>query len=164
VSIHGHAARCALAGALLLSIPAAAAPAWPPLTGTWRGPYRLQDRPLELAHEWTPVLAGRFLELRHAVHAPGAPGPVFSAVALYHRPDSAGADGVWFDSGGQQRPVRLRGEAPAWTADWGTPETERGRTVYRMDGDSALVVVDSVLTRAGAWREFGTGRLRRVPR
>ena len=40
------------------------------------------------------------------------------------------------------------------TADWGSAETERGRTVYRLLADGRLEATDSVAGAGGALREF----------
>ncbi len=45
---------------------------------------------------------------------------------------------------------------------WGSAETERGRTVYRLRDDGRLEVVDSVMTGDGGAREFARHVLSRA--
>jgi hypothetical protein len=40
------------------------------------------------------------------------------------------------------------------TSNWGTAETQRGRTVYRRLPDGRLEVVHTVLGKDGNWCEF----------
>lgn len=145
---------------------AAAAPATAlqPLLGRWAGAASLHDREFRLELDWLTALGGRFTRLEHRLHPTsplGAP-PVFEAVGYYRGLDSVSVHGEWFDTGGSQRPIHLRRSGVIWTSDWGTAETELGRTRYTLEGDSVLAVLDSVLARDGHWREFGRARLRRV--
>ena len=65
--------------------------------------------------------------------------------------------GTWFDSRGVVLPLRATADQTTLTTNWGTPDTEQGRTVYRPSAKSELVVSDSVLTD-GEWHQFGRAK------
>jgi hypothetical protein len=48
------------------------------------------------------------------------------------------------------------------SADWGSAETERGRTIYRLAEDSSLHVTDAVARPDGSYRLFASHVLTRV--
>jgi hypothetical protein len=45
---------------------------------------------------------------------------------------------------------------------WGTEDTERGRTSYRLTA-TGLEVTDEVMTEEGGWRVFGRAQLTPEP-
>ncbi len=47
------------------------------------------------------------------------------------------------------------------TAWWGSPETEEGKSTYRLIDDQTMEVVDSVKQKDGTFREFGRVTLKR---
>ena len=61
----------------------------------------------------------------------------------------------WFDSRGLSFPIKAHAEGDTLIAFWGTPETEQGKSVYRLIEQSKVEVVDSVRQKDGTWKEFG---------
>lgn len=128
------------------------------LEGRWRGTGTLlgQSSAAELVFE--RVLSDRFLrlELRNTMTSAEGAETLFAGDA-YYALEGGGSDGLlrgrWFDSRGIALPIRARIEGDALISDWGSEETERGRTTYRLEG-ATLVVVDEVLAD-GELREFG---------
>lgn len=149
--------------ALLLCLLAAPSTASPPagtsldwLLGSWSGRGAIHGRPSEAKLELRPVLGGKFLELSYRLSAEGPPNFSFEGRAFY-RPvagDDGGWQADWFDSRGMAWPIAAKSEGSVLTADWGSAETERGRTVYRLLADNRLEVVDTVRQADGRWREF----------
>ena len=134
---------------LLLAVPAAAqdiAPlAW--LEGRWQGPGTMFGNPSEAVLDVRPSLGGRFLEFSYRAGA-------FEGRAFY-RPDGNGSwRATWFDNRGISFPILAALAERTLASDWGSAETERGRTVYRLRDDGRLEVVDSVMTPGGEPREF----------
>ena len=150
----------ALIAALLLAMTPAAALAQQPgaahptaalswLTGTWRGPGTMMGRPSEASFTVSPVLGGRFLEFSYRA------GP-FEGRAFYRPLADSAWQASWFDNRGVTFPIAGRVEGRTLTSDWGSAETERGRTVYRLAEDGRLHVSDSVRRPDGSYRDFAS--------
>jgi hypothetical protein len=134
-----------LAAALVLAVAQAPAPAreaetlaW--LQGSWRGAGTMFGRPSEARLEIRPALGGRFLELSY--RAAG-----FEGRAFYRHAGAGRWRATWFDNRGTSFPIEAAAAGRTLTADWGSAETERGRTVYRLRDDGRLEVTDSVAGR-----------------
>ena len=103
--------------------------------------------PSEATLEIRPALGGRFLELSY--RAGGFEGRAF------YRPAGDGRwRATWFDNRGITFPIEAVAGGPALTADWGSAETERGRTVYRLAEDGRLDVTDSCRRRGRRQRDI----------
>ena len=156
-----------LAFALLgLSAPAAAQPpaaapaatataplAW--LVGRWRGTGTRVGNPTTATLEVRPALGGRFVELSYVSAG-------FEGRAFYRPVEGVRWRGEWFDIRGVHFGIDAEVAPQSFTANWGSAETERGRTVYRLRDDGRLEVVDSVAGRNGAQREFARHLLTRA--
>lgn len=150
-----------LLGALLLAPPAAGQPqasaapaasrpdiaalAW--LTGKWSGPGTMFGNASQAVLEVRPALGGRFLELSY--RAGGFEGRAF------YRPAADGRwQATWFDNRGVTFPIAAVVSEQVLTSDWGSAETERGRTIYRLLADGRLEVTDSAAGRVFASHVF----------
>ena len=121
--------------------PAAAELAW--LQGSWRGAGTMFGRPSEARLEIRPALGGRFLELSY--RASGFEGRAF------YRPAGEGRwRATWFDNRGISFPIEALAAGRMLTAEWGSADTERGSTVYRLLPDGRLEVIDHAGGRAFA--------------
>ena len=153
--------RATIAAALLAAAPAAAgqqppAPAqaqqsletlsW--LVGEWRGTGTMFGHPSEATLSVRPVLGGRFLELNYRA------GP-FEGRALYRFVSGGQWRAQWFDNRGATFPIEAREIERSLTSDWGSAETEQGRTVYLLRDNGRLLVTDSI-RRDGGYREFAS--------
>jgi hypothetical protein len=147
-----RALRAFAALLLLAAAPAAAQEAgalgW--LTGSWRGSGTMFGRPSEAALEIRPALGGRWLELSYRAGG-------FEGRAFYRAAEEGRWRATWFDNRGVTFPIEAVAAERVLTADWGSAETERGRTVYRLLADGRLEVVDT----AGG-REFARHLLGRA--
>ncbi len=142
---------------LIAAVPAAAQDvsglSW--LAGSWRGAGTMFGNASEAALDVRPTLGGRFVEF--SWRAGGFEGRAF------YRPAAEGRwQASWFDNRGVTFPIAAVAGERTLTADWGTAETERGRTVYRLAADGRLTVTDSVLRPDGAYRDFASHVLARA--
>jgi hypothetical protein len=151
-------ARALLAAvALVCTAPAAAqdvaALGW--LSGSWQGSGNMFGRPSEARLEVRPALGGRFVELSYRAGS-------FEGRAFYRPAEDGSWRATWFDNRGMSFPIGALLEGRTLTANWGSAETERGRTVYRLAEDGRLYVSDSVLRPDGSHREFAAHILARA--
>lgn len=149
--------RSALAAALLLAAAPAPAAEAPPtlewLVGSWRGSGERGGRPTRAELDVRPALGGRFLELTYRSEG-------FEGRAFYRRVAGGRWRGEWFDNRGVHFGIDAEAAERRLVADWSG--SERGRTVYRLDADGSLELVDSVAARDGTLREFARHRLART--
>ena len=152
--------RAMIAAALLAVAPAAAqqpsAPArahqsletlsW--LVGEWRGTGTMFGNPSEATLSVRPVLGGRFLELSYRAGA-------FEGRALYSFVSGGRWRAQWFDNRGMTFPIEAREIERSLTSDWGSQDTEQGRTIYLLAANGQLRVTDSV-RRDGGYRDFAS--------
>ncbi len=133
------------------------------LAGHWHGGGEVRGLQSEQRMEWGPALDGGFtrLEFDNTLRAPDGTEYRFQAHA-YYRADADGAiTGTWLDSRGMTLPLAGTAGEAGLDIQWGSEATERGRSTYRVEGDT-LEVVDEVLQADGQWRVFGRSTLKRV--
>lgn len=159
-------ARRLLAAALLLAAPAADAqqPVPPAMAspsavmswiiGEWRGSGTMFGASSEAVLIVRPVLNGRFIEFSYRAGR-------FEGRAFYGPTPGGGWRAQWFDNRGVTFPIVAHEIERSLTSDWGSAETEEGRTVYRLARDGRLHIADSV-RRDGTWREFASHILTRA--
>ena len=106
---------------------------------------------------WESVLDGKFrrLTFRNEMTAPDGTRSVFEGHAYYWASAKGTYRGTWFDSRGAVFPIQGKADQDVLESQWGTPQTEMGRTVYRLVDGKTLEVIDSVRGPGGAWEEFG---------
>ena len=111
------------------------------IAGEWQGTGEVRGMASVQQMSWQPVLDGSFLRLTFDNCMTAADGKEwrFQAHGYY----------------------RIRDDG-TMTILWGTDDTERGRSSYRIEADE-LQVTDEVLSREGEWRVFGRTRLTREP-
>jgi hypothetical protein len=127
--------------------------------GTWRGDGKTLGMNARLQLKWEPVLENKFLRLtlRNEIGAATARKQIFEGHAYYQRDRASETnyEARWFDSRGFSFPIKAHVEGESMVALWGTPETEQGKSVYRIIEQGKMEVVDSVKQKDGAWKEFG---------
>jgi len=139
---------------LLLLVQAAAAPdpLLSRLQGRWQGTGTVLEMPAAVTLTWEWTLDGQFLRLTFNNQI----GPRrFEGHAYYRALGKGRYRGTWFDNAGMIRPIEATQVDDALVANWGTPETERGETTYRLLPGGDMEIVDRVLSRDGTWRAFG---------
>ncbi|MGH7177120.1 MAG: hypothetical protein ACREJC_07065, partial [Tepidisphaeraceae bacterium] len=134
------------------------------IAGRWEGTGETRGMPAALTLTWEIVLDGRFLRLSLDNRMTTADGGSwrFQGQSFYRFQDDGSIAGHWFDSRGLSFPLSGTVAGDVMTIMWGTDDTERGRSSYRVSAE-ALEVTDEVLTLEGEWRVFGRSMLRRVP-
>ena len=147
---------------LLLSLIQATPPSDPllqRLAGAWEGSGTVLNTAANVRLTWEWTLDGRFLRLTFQNQM----GPRrFEGHAYYRALGDGRYRGTWFDNSGMIRPIEARQDGDALIAAWGTPDTERGETTYRLMPDGALEITDRVLAKDGQWRPFGQVRATRA--
>jgi hypothetical protein len=140
---------------ILLAAPAAAQEAGPLawLGGSWRGTGTMFGNPSEAVLEVAP--AGDGFDLRYRAGR-------FEGRAAYRPAGDGRWRADWSDNRGVAFPIAAVAAERTLAADWGSAETERGRTVYRLLSDGRLELVDTVVTAGGGMREFARHTLVRA--
>jgi len=122
--------------------------------GTWTGTGTLFGSPSDYTMTWERTLRDRFLRLSFRNSA-------IEATAFYRVADDPTWTGTWHDSRGVTQPLSATWSDSTLEVAWGSPETEQGRTTYRLVGPDAIDVRDEVL-RGEAWSVFGEARYARA--
>ena len=135
------------------------------VAGDWQGTGEVRGMASIQQMSWQPVLDGSFLRLTFDNRMTAADGKEwrFQAHSYYRIRDDGTVTGVWFDSRGVSFPLSgAVDDGGTMTILWGTDDTERGRSSYRLAAGE-LEVTDEVFGREGEWRVFGRTRLTRRP-
>lgn len=134
------------------------------LTGTWKGGGEVRGMTSEQTMVWSRVMGGQFTRLEFDNRMRQGEGSEirFQAHAYYRVGPGGEIIGHWFDSRGVEFPLRGTQTPSSMTIEWGTPDTELGRTEYQLKEDR-LEVTDEVLSTDGEWRVFGRSKLQREP-
>ena len=135
------------------------------LIGTWNGAGKLFGAEAEFMMSWERALENKFVRLTFENKMKRSDGKtqILKAQAFYKPEGETQFQGMWFDSRGMILPLKATAGDSALTTSWGSPETEQGRTVYRIiDGDT-VEVNDFVLTKDGQWKHFGHAMYHREP-
>jgi hypothetical protein len=127
------------------------------LEGTWQGSGNTLGMPARLLMKWEWVLGSKFLRLslRNEMQSASGSTQVFEGHAYYQPSGQGKYEGRWLDSRGLSFPIKGAVETDALSAQWGTPEQEQGKSVYKFLEAGKLEVVDSVKQKDGSWKEFG---------
>lgn len=129
------------------------------LEGRWAGTGTVLNTSADVRLAWEWTLDGRFLRLTFSNQM----GPRrFEGHAYYRALGEGRYRATWFDSSGMIRPIEARQDGDALVAAWGTADTERGETTYRLLPDGGMELTDRVLGKDGQWRPFGLVRVTRV--
>ena len=83
-----------------------------------------------------------------------------SAIGFYQPMGDERYEGTWFDSRGMVLPLDASRMGGALVTLWGTPDTEQGRTIYRIIAKDRIEVEDYVL-KDNEWKQFGEAVYRR---
>ncbi len=135
------------------------------LAGTWQGTGTTSGMPSVQRLQWEPVLDAAFVRLTLENRMTMTDGKEwrFQAQAFYKVSPDGRIAGTWFDSRGLTFPLAGSvDDAGVLTIDWGSDDTERGRSRYRI-ADGALEVTDEVQGKDGALSVFGQSTLKREP-
>lgn len=126
------------------------------LNGNWIAKGSAFGMPAIIKMKWSPVLEEKFCELKYSMLMTGKDGNqmVFEGVAYYKHLSETTYTATWFDSQGNMHPITGSSDATTLTSLWGTPETQQGKTTYRLAGNNEVEVTDYVLKKDGTWNKF----------
>lgn len=134
------------------------------LVGDWQGEGTTSDMPSKQRLHWESILDGKFvrLTLDNRMTTPDGKEWHFQAQAFYRVQPDGSISGTWFDSRGFTFPLKGRvDDSGVLTIDWGSDDTERGLSRYRI-ADGKLEVTDEVQDKDGTIRVFGRSTLERT--
>ena len=133
------------------------------LYGSWVGSGTLFGTDAEFSMRWEQVLSGAFarLEFHNATVNDGAVDTVITAVGYYRIISADSIVGTWLDSRPVMQPLRGAVSDSSLIIRWGTTDTEQGKTVYQLNANGTVLVVDSVFVDNN-WRGFGQATYHRV--
>lgn len=135
------------------------------LAGEWQGKGETLGMASVQQARWEPALGAAFFRFAFDNRMTAADGREtrFRAEAFYRVDKDGAVTGTWLDSRGvTQQIAGGLDESGALVIQWGSEETERGRSTYRLVED-ALEITDEVVGEDGNWRVFGQTRLTRNP-
>jgi hypothetical protein len=151
-----RASTLASALAIALVVQAPADPLLDRLAGRWQGSGTVLGQAATIEAEWAWALDQQFLALSFRNEMLGSGGTRrFEGRAYYRAVGTGRYRGFWIDNSGAIRPIDARAEGDALVAAWGTDDTERGETTYRLASPDRLEITDRVRQRDGTWRDFG---------
>ena len=130
--------------------------------GVWEGHGKLFESEASFSMKWEWVLEKQFVRLTFQNKMPGPEGKnrILKAQAFYKPKEPGQFEGTWFDSRGMVLPLQGSTEDGVLTILWGTPESEQGRTVYRLLDESQIEVEDFVF-KDSQWHQFGHATYKR---
>lgn len=116
-------------------------------TDSWTGSGTLLGSEAEFNMKWTWELNDNFLKLEFQNKRTSGSGQelVLQSHAYYQPKNDSLFAGTWFDSRGVSFPVKGTLSDSTFTVNWGSPETEQGRTVYALVSQEEATVTDYVL-------------------
>jgi len=131
------------------------------LLGHWQAKGNAFGAPSTSDMYWVNAkLGGKFFRLEYQINrtTPDGTKPIFSGIAYYQKPASpvTANDKIkafWADTNGNLHPISAMVEDNALISNWGTPDTEQGRTRYQLMELGTVEVTDWVKTPDG-WRRF----------
>lgn len=111
----------------------------------WKGSGELMESAASFKMEWQPVLDGKFYKLTFQNQRDESKEYIFKSMGVY-RPKTDGTfTGTWFDSRGYSFPLEGNFTENELTVHWGDFSTEEGKTVYSINEDGTIAVMDYIL-------------------
>ncbi|HJQ40295.1 MAG TPA: hypothetical protein VKB93_24385 [Thermoanaerobaculia bacterium] len=134
------------------------------LAGAWRGEGTIFGAASSSEMRWEPILGGKFVTLTWRNTWQGRDGKpqVFEGFGVYKSLGDGKCEGWWFDSRGVSFPIAATFDGKLLTSQWGSADTESGRTTYRLVEDNLIEVIDFVRSKDGSWKEFARATLKRT--
>lgn len=95
--------------------------------------------------QWDKVLDGQFFRLEFKNETTGENEKMaMKATGYYKLIDESAFVGTWFDSRGITFPLKGKVLDNQLIVEWGTPETEVGRSVYTIQSNGQVLVEDYI--------------------
>ena len=131
------------------------------LNGNWAAEGTAFGKPARVTMRWEAVLAGKFARIDYRIE-PKDEDAVFEGTGFYRPRKGAAYDGTWFDSQGAMHPLEASFTGAKLTTHWGVKGKTYGRTTYTMVDHTNVEVVDEIIDKNGAWKEFARNTLTKV--
>jgi hypothetical protein len=153
----------AAAAAAEQAAPAAetAAPSFGEWIGDWAGKGVVFGQPASATVRFAPALDGKAMVQDYSLSLEGSRPQSFWGHGSYLIDAKGVVTGQWTDSARSLHDLKGRLTPGSWAIHWGSPLTEIGRTVHRLDADGAMTITDSTLQSDGSWRQFAEMRYTR---
>lgn len=131
------------------------------LSGNWSAKGSAFGMPADITMSWEPALGSKFYRLQYkmVMTTQGGGQTVFEGIAYYKKAKEDSFVATWFDSQGNMHPITAVNDATTLTSLWGTPETQQGKTTYRLINDKEVEVTDYILRKEGTWSQFNQNTL-----
>jgi len=152
---------------LLVSSANALSPADPfldRLQGDWTGQGTAFGLTAQVQTKWESVLDGKFvrLSLSYTTKTLSGVEQSFAGHGYYQAKGEGVYEGYWFDTQGNQYPIKAKLEGDSLTALWGIPGKVEGKSVYSLtDSGKLFAVNDSLKQKDGSWKDFSRFELKR---
>jgi hypothetical protein len=134
------------------------------LQGEWTGQGTAFGLAAQVQTKWESVLDGKFvrLSLSYTTKTNSGVEQTFAGHGYYQAKGEGAYEGYWFDTQGNQYPIKAKLEGNSLTALWGIPGKIEGKSVYSLtDSDKSFGVNDSLKQKDGSWRDFSRFELKR---
>ena len=105
---------------------------------------------------WSQGLHPTHFKQHYQIRAPETGARFFEGIGTYRIAADGSVDGVWADSNGNIHPLDGTWDGRHLRINWGTPETEQGRSEYHFDPYEGLRTTDWVLGEDNQWHQFMT--------
>ena len=134
------------------------------LAGEWTGQGTAFGLTAQVQTKWESVLNGKFFRLNLSYTTKNKDGveQTFAGHGYYQAKADGVYEGYWFDTQGNQYPIKAKLEGDSLTALWGIPGKIEGKSIYSLtDSDKVFGVHDSLKQKDGSWRDFSRFELKR---
>ena len=111
----------------------------------WKGEGILLGTDAKFNMEWEKVLGGQFYQLKFQNERVVEGQKItFNAISYYKPDETESFTGAWFDSRGVTFPLKGTFTDNSLVVDWGTSDTEVGRSIYTVNADGTISVEDYI--------------------
>lgn len=111
----------------------------------WKGEGILFGTEAKFEMNWEQVLGGQFYQLTFQnERIEESDKFIFNAIGFYKLTGSTSFEGTWFDSRGISFPLKGLVADNQLVVDWGTPDTEVGKSIYTINPDGTISVEDYI--------------------
>ena len=134
------------------------------LQGEWTGQGTAFGLTAQVQTKWESVLEGKFvrLSLSYTTKTLSGVEQTFAGHGYYQAKGTGVYEGYWFDTQGNQYPIKAKLEGDSLTALWGIPGKIEGKSVYTLtDSGKSFGVTDSLKQKDGSWKGFSRFELKR---
>ena len=133
------------------------------IVGTWKGEGKGFGGSTKVEMKWESVLNKKFVRLQYKTEIQTANGKtqILEGYAFYKSLGNGKYQATWFDSTGDQLPIDASFSENALTANWGTPTTKLGRTIYKLIAPEQIEIADYIQIKDGTWKEFSRSTLKK---